>query len=110
MAKLYNNYSSAFDEDNPRDHLIKLLMGNGMFIGTRGAESAKLEVRHILHGVFAEPHPYTGYEYWGWDGFNDKTHSISMMNTTFRDASNDLHMPLLSNEKNNGCYAGVLKR
>ena len=65
---------AMFDENNPEQHLMKVLFGCGAMFGFRGsAEHTYLELGHIRKGVFPAGHPWEGKTYYGFGGFQSKT-------------------------------------
>ena len=57
---------SSFNEDDPREHQMKILFGCGAKFGFRGSqEHVFLELRHVRKGEFEEGHPMEGMEYYG---------------------------------------------
>ena len=65
---------AMFDENDPEQHLMKVLFGCGAMFGFRGsAEHTYLELGHIRKGVFPAGHPWEGKTYYGFGGFQSKT-------------------------------------
>ena len=77
---------SLFDESDPRQHQMKLLVGCGIYFGLRGnIEHTDLDVSNITHGAFSSNHPFYGHIFFGIDNLQDKTHKLSMFKDRVRD-------------------------
>ena len=82
---------SVFDENDPRQHQMKMLFGMGLVFGLRGSsEHTNLEIRNITHGEFPEGHPYVGYKYYGIDNLVDKTHKLTANVDYVRETENTM--------------------
>ena len=55
---------SCFDENDPRQHQMKLLFGCGIyFCFQEKNEHVFLEIHNFTHGTFPSTHPFSGYEW-----------------------------------------------
>ena len=64
---------SCFDENDPRQHQMKLLFGCRIYVGFRGKnEHVFLEANNFTHGVFPSNNPYSGHEWYGVENIQDK--------------------------------------
>ena len=102
---------SMFNEDDPREHQMKLLFGCGIMFGFRGSdEHTNLEVRNITRGDFASGHPYAGYEYYGIEGLTDKTLKLTSFNSHVRDNTDYMRLPVMDDDPTSSDLPGSFKR
>ena len=93
---------SMFNEDDPREHQMKILFGCGAKFGFRGyKEHVFLELRHVRKGEFEEDHPMEGITYYGFGGFKDKTHKLSLNNVYLPNDDDLIRCPLVRNDPDN---------
>ena len=93
---------SSFNEDDPRQHQMKILFGCGAKFGFRGSqEHVFLELRHVRKGTFEEGHPMEGMTYYGFGGFEDKTHKLSMSNVYLPNDDDLMRCPLVKSDPEN---------
>ena len=102
---------SKFDENDPREHQMKLLVGCGLYYGFRGqVEHTNLEVSNFTHGSFPSNHPFSGYDYFGIDGLLDKTHQLSLYKDRVRDTKDCMRVPIMDNDPTSSDFGGCIKR
>ena len=93
---------SSFDESDPRQHQMKILFGCGAKFGFRGSkEHVFLELRHVRKGEFEIGHPLEGMTYYGFGGFEDKTHKISLSNCYLPNDDDLMRCPLVRGDPEN---------
>ena len=94
---------SVFDENDPRQHYMKILFGCGAEFGFRGsAEHVFLELHHIQRGTFPPGHPWEGHEYVGFGGFSHKTKKLSVHNSYLDDNDEEfMQIPLVMDDPSN---------
>ena len=87
---------SKFEEDIHYEHQQLVMMICGMYFGTRGREEvAYLLVSQIIQGWFEESSEYKGYRYIGISGMPDKSKKVTPTNSTARDTSKTMRIPIL---------------
>ena len=93
---------SMFDESDPRQHQMKILFGCGAKFGFHGSkEHVFLELRHVRKGEFEVGHPMEGMTYYGFGGFEDKTHKISLNNCYVPNEDDLTRCPLVRGDPEN---------
>jgi hypothetical protein len=102
---------SAFDEDDPKQHTMKILFGCGVYFGFRGRlEHHALEKAHIGVGTFEKGHRFEDMQYVGVRVINDKTNRITLHNPYSRDTGKLMRMPILDKDPTSSCFGGSLLR
>ena len=102
---------SKFDENDPVQHQIKILFGCGKDYGFRGnSEHTFLEVMNVVHGKFPTRHPYSGYDYYGFEGLIDKTNNLSYNQDYVRDCKDAMRLPKMNNDPTSNDIAGSIER
>lgn len=90
---------SAFNEDNPSEHMAKIMAICGCYFGFRGRkEHATFTVNMLVHGVFEAGHPFEGHSYYGIQNLIDKTHHLSLNNCYTRcsgDSAGFIRIPVM---------------
>ena len=100
---------SKFDEEDPYQHLIKLLFASGLQGGFRGnTEHSNLEVHRITKGTYPPEHPLEGITWFAISNFMDKTHKLSFHNSHLRDDREFFRSPVLKN--NPDTLGGIIDR
>ena len=90
---------AMFDERNPQQHQMKILFGCGAMFGFRGsAEHTYLELGNIRKGVFPPGHPWEGQTYYGFGGFEHKTHKLSMKHSFVPDDDEHMRVPYIPDD------------
>ena len=98
---------SKFDEDDPRQHQMKLLFGFGTFGAFRGyKEHHELPTAHIKKGVYPsdfEDSNLAGVDYIGITsiGNSDKTMKVSVHNNYTRDTNDIFRFPIFRDDPSN---------
>ena len=93
---------STFDESVPEQHQMKILFGCGIHLGMRGnSEHTELQVANIQKGKFPVGHSWGGHEYVCIIDTVDKTHKLNLHNTTTRDNSKYMRLPVVQNDPEN---------
>ena len=81
---------------------MKILFGCGAKFGFRGSkEHVFLELRHVRKGEFEVGHPMEGMTYYGFGGFEDKTHKISLNNCYVPNEDDLMRCPLVRGDPDN---------
>ena len=101
---------SAFDENDPEQHCIKLLYGLGRVIGCRGGEYTNFSISQIDHGEFPEDHDWHGYSWFAINGMTDKTHKLSVHNSHVRNTKSLLRFPILNDGERTNDVGGSIQR
>ena len=102
---------SKFDESDPRQHMMKILFGCGIYFGFRGnSEHVFLEVSNFTHGEFPQRHLFYGYTFFGIDGLLDKTHHLSVHKDHVRDTKDAMRVPVMDDDPRSGDFGGSIKR
>ena len=102
---------SAFDEEDPKQHTMKILFGCGIYFGFRGRlEHHALEKAHIGVGTFEKGHRFENLQYVGVRVINDKTNRITLHNPYSRDTGKLMRMPILDEDPSSSCFGGSLLR
>lgn len=102
---------SKFNEDDPREHQMKLLFGCGIHFGFRGSkEHVFLETSNMTHGSFPSGHPFSGRDWYGVEGLLDKTHKLSVHKDHVRSNENFMRTPLVNDNPTSSDFAGCIKR
>ena len=102
---------SCFDENDPRQHQMKILFGCGIYFGFRGKnEHVFLEIHNFTHGTFPSTHPFSGYEWYGIENIQDKTHKLSIHKDRVRDTKNCMRVPVMDNDPTSSDFGGSIKR
>ena len=97
-----------FNEDDPKQHIIKLAWAMGTQLGLRGGEYATLEVRQLTHDVFEEGHPCAGMKWFGLSGIQDKTMVLSSSNDYVRCDEEFMRSPVIPGDGK--CLGGIIER
>ena len=93
---------STFNEDDAREHQMKILFGCGAKFGFRGSkEHVFLELRHVRKGQFEAGHFMEGMTYYGFGGFEDKTHKLSLHNVYLPNDDDLMRCSLVRNNPDN---------
>ena len=102
---------SKFDEQDPRQHQMKLLFGCGIHFGFRGSkEHVFLETSNMTHGTFTSGHPFAGCDWYGVEGLLDKTHKLSVHKDHVRSNENFMRTPLVNEDPTSSDFGGCIKR
>ena len=102
---------AKFDEQDPRQHQMKLLFGCGIHFGFRGSkEHVFLETSNITHGTFPSGHPFAGCDWYGVEGLLDKTHKLSVHKDHVRNNDNFMRTPLVNEDPTSSDFGGCIKR
>ena len=105
---------SIFNEDDPWDHIKKVSIGFGIYIGFRGKKDhEKIFLDDIQTGVFEEGHPYAGYKYAcvvKSQNFQEKVRKLSMHNAYVRDMEDISRIPIVDDDPKSDCWASSLLR
>ena len=102
---------SKFNESDARQHQMKLLFGCGIYFGFRGStEHVTLEVSNMTHGSFPSTHPFSGCDWYGVEGLQDKTHKLSVYKDHVRDSENFMRTPCVNNDPMSSDFGGCIKR
>ena len=84
-------YIGCFNENDPQQHLMKVLFECGTMLGFRGlAEHTYLEVGHIRNDIFRPGHPWEGI-----GGFQHKTQKLSLKHSFVPDDDKHMQVPYL---------------
>ena len=93
---------SMFDESDPRQHQMKILFECGAKFGFRGSqEHVFLELSHVRRGEYEAGHPMEGYTYYGFGGFQDKTHKLNLNNVYLPNDDDLMRCPLVEGDPEN---------
>jgi hypothetical protein len=102
---------SAFDEDDPKQHTMKILFGCGVYFGFRGRlEHHALEKAHIGVGTFEKGYRFEDMQYVGVRVIDDKTNRITLHNPYSRDTGKLMRMPILDKDPTSSYFGGSLLR
>ena len=105
---------SLLNEDDPEQHIIKMLFICGIFFGFRGeTEHTMMEVRRITSGVFPPGHKWEGCQWFGIDFIIDKSNHLSIHKPYVRSIEDtQMKIPVLKNDKSDpgGCIARFLDK
>ena len=72
---------SLLDEEDPRQLMMKLMLGCGAFVGFRGVkEHTNLRPKNLAREPFPPGHPLFGEEFWAFRFMEDKTTKLSVHN------------------------------
>ena len=89
----------CFDENDPEQHLMKVLFGCGAMFGFRGSsEHTYLEVGHIRKGTFPPGHPWEGKTFYGFGGFQHKTKKLSLKHSFVPDDDEHMRVPYIPDD------------
>ena len=100
-----------FNEDDPYQHFLKVLVGNGMYVALRGYdEHVLLQTCQIRTGVYPKSHPFSGMTWAGIDLKNRKSNKIRPNNVYFNDDSSVNRQPVWDDSPTSSCWAGSLIR
>ena len=69
-----------------------------------------MELHNVRFGKFEDGHELAGFEFVSFDFETEKTHRLSVTNCYKKVTRDDLHLPLITNNKNDACAAGCIKR
>jgi hypothetical protein len=85
-----------FDEMDPQQHQMKVLLGCGLIFGLRGvAEHTQLRVQDIIVGKFGPGEAYAGTKYVGIGELNsDKCQKLNTNTPYLRDTSTLMRIPV----------------
>ena len=93
------------------DHLLKLLIGNGIYAGLRGQkEHWDLKVSQISTGRYPIDHEFSGLEWAGIDHRNRKTNKLGPNNVYFDQDAGVNRQPVWDHDLSSDCWAGSLLR
>ena len=93
---------AKFDENIPVQHQMKILFGCGIYLGMRGnSEHTDLLVTNLEKGKFPVGHPWANHEYVCIKYTIDKTHKLNLHNTTSRDNSKYMRLPIVEGDPEN---------
>ena len=93
---------SKFDEDDPHQHIMKILFGCGSEFGFRGKSEHTLAcIWQIKIGRFPVGHEWYGHQYVAFIGMCDKTHKLSLKNTSVRDEEEFHRLPVIEDDPKN---------
>ena len=100
-----------FDEMDPQQHQMKVLLGCGLIFGLRGvAEHTQLRVQDIIVGKFGPGEAYAGTKYVGIGELNsDKCQKLNTNTPYLRDTSTLMRIPVQEEDDGN-CFASALLR
>ena len=103
---------TIFDENDPEEHMIKLLFICGIFFGFRGSEEhVKMECRRLTSGVFPVGHKWAGYTWYGIDFIIDKSNHLSIYKPYVRSIDDTLmKLPVMGNDPTSTDPGGTLQR
>ena len=96
------------NEDDPKQHMIKLAWAMGTQLGLRGGEYATLEVRQLTHDLFEEGHPCAGMKWYGLSGIEDKTMVLSASNDYVQCDEEFMQSPVIPGDRK--CLGGIIER
>ncbi len=89
---------SKFNEDDPIQHMVKVMFGCGLYAGFRGnAEHTHFNMSMLHFGEYPKNHAdpmLAGRKYVSISNFEDKTNKISVHNSYLRDTSDVLRFPI----------------
>ena len=90
---------------------MKLLFGCGIHFGFRGSnEHVNLETSNMTHGSFPSEHPFSGCDWYGVEGLQDKTHKLSVHKDHVRSNVNFMRTPLVNDDPTSADFGGCIKR
>ena len=96
-----------FLEEDPYQHLIKILFACGLQGGFRGnSKHANLEIHYITRGSYPPGHPLESKGWYAITNFMDKTHKLSFHNLHLRDDRELFRSPVL--EDNPDTLGGII--
>ena len=101
-----------FDENDPAQHMMKVMFGCGIFAGFRGStEHANFNIAQVTRGIYPdkyEDRDLAGVPYVAISNFQDKTNKLSIHKSYLRDTSHILRFPVLA--ENKADFGGALVR
>ena len=103
---------TVFDENDPEQHIIKLLFICGIFFGFRGeSEHTGLECRRLTSGVFPVGHKWAGCQWFGIDFLIDKSNKLSIHRPYVRSIEDtQMKVPVIGNDPKATDPGGCIKR
>ena len=102
---------NVFDENDPLDHLLKVLVGNGIFAGLRGGkEQWGMKVSQVVSGSYPLGHEFHGLTWAGIDHRNRKSLKLRPSNVYFEEDASVNRQPVWDNDPTSDCWAGSLLR
>jgi hypothetical protein len=104
---------SKFNEDVPKQHMMKILFGCGIYAAFRGSsEHVNFSPSHVSFGIYPmsyEVPELRGVRYVSIDAFGqDKSHKITVNSNYSRETSATLSFPINENDPN--CFGASLRR
>ena len=103
---------SRFDEDNPLQHMMKVLFGCGLMAGFRGCTEHTFFTREqVEFGTYGKnhlPEELRGINYVAITHMQDKTKKLSVYNSYQRDTGHHLRFPIVEEDPDN--FAASLMR
>lgn len=101
-----------FDENDLKQHQLKILVGCGIYFGFRGIEEhAYLTNDMIIQGKFEIGHAFEEYDFVGIGSMMiDKSNQLSRTQSYKRDTSNLMRMPILDNDPTSDDFGGSFVR
>ena len=64
----------------------------------------------MTHGSFPSTHPFSGCDWYGAEGLQDKTHKLSVHKDHVRDSENFMRTPCVNNDPTSSDFGGCIKR
>jgi hypothetical protein len=95
---------SLFDEDDPHQHMTKIIYGLGKEFMLRGNEYASLLVSQVIFGNYPRSFEYqalAGHPYVALDNLLDKTCKVTVHNNYARQTSDILRIPIIEDDLSN---------
>ena len=90
---------------------MKLLFGCGIHFGFRGSnEHVNLETSNMTHGSFPSEHPFSGCDWYGVEGLQDKTHKLSVHKDHVRSNVYFMRTPVVNDDPTSADVGGCIKR
>jgi hypothetical protein len=102
---------SLFNEEDPLQHMMKLIFGFGIYCMLRGNEHASLLVSQVVFGNYPRTFEYpalAGHPYVALDNLIDKTCKVIIHNNYAQRTSEFLRIPI--NETDPACLGASVKR
>lgn len=101
----------TFDENDLKQHQLKILVGCGIYFGFRGiGEHTYLTIDMIIQGKFETGHVFEDYDFVGIGSMIDKSNQLSRTQSYKRDTSNLMRMPIIDNKPESDDFGGSFVR
>ena len=100
---------SVFDENDPEQHVMKLLFGLGCVIGCRGGEYTNFEVSQLSKGEFPSDHEWRGHSWFSINGMTDKSHKLSVHKDHVRNTKRLLRFPVVGDGNANDVGGSIMR-